>query len=214
LHFNSVEKILAQLEKQPGWEKFRDYRQLLKCWHNTVNRSTADNTRPLRINRQILWVATNSASRAQELSLSRYALLKRLNKQLPFVLKDIRFSSSGWYQTTYEKKDSKILFNVSPQLKSFKSEKNIRDPDIVDNKLENVEDNHLPTEKAKAAAKRWLKTISRDGQNSSSLSCPQCGSSTPTGEIERWNSCYLCVAQKWSKEYRPPTFPESRKTIF
>lgn len=195
MYFNSVEQILTQLEKQPGWEKFRDYRQLLKCWHNTVNQNTAKHTRPLHITRQVLWVATSSAARAQELSFQRYTLLKRLNKQLPFTLKDIRFSSSQWHQKTYLD-TNEILFSTSKP-KSKKTTSNI-------GKQINSSRNTNSVTEAKIAAKRWLETISK----SSSLSCPNCGAFTPTGEIERWNCCYLCVAQKWSKEYRPPTFPE------
>ncbi|MCC0176297.1 DUF721 domain-containing protein [Waterburya agarophytonicola K14] len=211
MHFHSVEKILTQLEQQPGWEKFRDYRQLLQCWHNTVNKNTAEHTRPLYINRQILWIATSSASRAQELSFQRYSLLKRLNKQLPFTLKDIRFSSSGWHQTAHQDRSTQILFEISQKQKSQKPKKNLMNSSFSENKLENTRDDHSPSEKAKIAAKRWLDTISQNRRKSSSLlSCPICNSPTPTGEIERWNSCYICIAQKRSREYRPPTFSDSK----
>jgi predicted nucleic acid-binding Zn ribbon protein len=205
LHFNSVEQILAQLERQPGWSKFRDYRQLLKCWHNTVSKNTAQHTRPLYITRQVLRVATNSASRAQELSLSRYTLLKRLNQQLPFTLKDIRFSSLEWHQTNYQPETRKILFNLSQQ-QSSKPKNNLIDSNILPQRLENISGKLSPQEKAKTAAKRCLDNIQQNQNSTSSLSCPNCGVLTPIGEIERWNLCYLCIAQKWSKEYRPPTF--------
>jgi predicted nucleic acid-binding Zn ribbon protein len=201
LNFNSVEQILAQLEQQPGWEKFRDYRQLLKCWHNTVSKNIAQHTRPLYINRQVLWVATNSASRAQELSFQRYTLLKRLNQQLPFTLKDIRFSSSEWHQTNEQKESKKILFNLSQQ-QSSKSKNNLLDFTILPQRLDNIS----AQEKAKTAVKQYLSTISHNQNSTSSLSCPNCGVVTPIGEIERWNLCYLCIAQKWSQEYRPSTF--------
>ena len=204
MHFNSVEQILNQLEKQPGWSKFRDYRQLLNCWHHTVNKNTAQHTRPLHITRGVLWVATSSAARAQELSFQRYTLLKRLNKQLPFILKDIRFSSSGWHQTTYEESTSKILFEISEKQKSKNKAINFN---IARKQSENNSEQFSPTAKAKQAAQRWLDKLN---QNSSSwLVCPQCDSPTSEGEIKRWNLCYLCVSQKWSQEYRPPTFPES-----
>ena len=77
----------------------REYRQLLKCWHNTVNQTTAQHTRPLHITLSVFWVATSSAARAQELTFQRYTLLKRLNQQLPFTIKDIRFTTSGWEQS-------------------------------------------------------------------------------------------------------------------
>ncbi|MGB5637221.1 MAG: DciA family protein [Waterburya sp.] len=201
---NSVEQILAKLEQQPGWEKFTEYRQLLKCWENTVHQNTFKHTRPLHITRQVLWVATSSAARAQELSFQRYTLLKRLNKKLPFILKDIRFSSSGWHQKTYQSENQANLFIVSSQYKST-----VVDPPstITGQETENSVTKSSPN-KAKSAAKRWLKTLKQP--NSSLLSCPGCTALTPRGEIERWNLCYHCIAQKWSKEYRPPTFPEPK----
>ena len=206
MHFNSVEQILTQLERQPGWEKFQEYRQLLKCWRVTVNRTTAQHTRPLYIARQILWVAVSSAARAQELSFQRYALLKKLNKQLTFKLKDIRFSSSQWHQSDRSTLQPR-MFQTSKQQKFIVNS--------TRSLTESTEPQNHPrtstissSEQAKESVRRWLKTLK---QNSDSfLSCPNCHSSTPKEEIERWNLCYHCVAAKWSEEYRPPIFPEPK----
>ena len=194
MHFNTVEQILTQLEQQPGWEKFKEYRQLLKCWNSTVNKTTAEHTRPLYIARQVLWVAASSATRAQELSFQRYTLLKRLNKQLPFTLKDIRFSSSQWHQDR-QPKNQPVIFNASRQQKSKVNS-------ASDTPQESSDRYNLPSTTAKDTARRWLKTLK---QNPSLLSCPSCHSYTPKAEIERWNLCHHCVAAKWSREYRPPT---------
>ena len=199
LHFNSVEQILTQLSQQPGWEKFREYRQLLKCWNSTVNQTTAEHTRPLYIARQVLWVAASSATRAQELSFQRYTLLKRLNKQLPFTLKDIRFSSSQWHQTQQQKKP--IIFNASRQQKS-----KIDSPNTTPQELGKGQTS-LSSTTAKDAARRWLETLKQS--SSTLLCCPNCHSHTPKEEIERWNLCHHCVAAKWSKKYRPP-IPETK----
>jgi len=202
LRFNSVEQILNQLEKQPGWEKFKEYRQLLKCWDKTVNQQTSKHTRPLYITRQVLWVATDSAARAQELSFQRYTLLKRLNKQLPFTLKDIRFSSSGWHQKTSQPENSTNLFKISSQDKFT-----VADSNSIFTAAE-TEDNQEQSSPnlAKSAAQRCLKTLKQE--NSSLLPCPGCKALTPRAEIKRWDLCHHCIAQKWSQEYRPPTFPE------
>jgi predicted nucleic acid-binding Zn ribbon protein len=209
LYFNSLEQILNQLEQQPGWEKFCEYRQLLKCWQNTVSSNTAQHTRPLYIERQILWVATSSAARAQELSFQRYSLLKKLDQQLPFALKDIRFSSSNWHQATELNCTQQTLFKISNQQKS---KINLSNSPAGTKKLENNPGKLLqvtsPSKKAKAAAERLLHSIK---QNSTAfITCPNCDSPTPIEEIERWSLCYHCVAQKWSQKYRPPTFPESK----
>lgn len=208
MHFNSVEQILTKLEQQPGWEKFKEYRQLLKCWDNAVNQETSKHTRPLYITRQVLWVAASSATRAQELSFQRYALLKRLNKQLPFTLKDIRFSSSGWHQKRYKPEQQVNLFKISNQAKSqvkstVKSTVANSRTIYTEQETKGIETKSDPNQ-AKSAARRWLKTLEQ--VNSSLLTCPRCQALTPQGEIERWNSCHHCIAQKWSQEYRPATF--------
>lgn len=207
--FNSVEQILTQLEQQPGWEKFRDYRQLLQCWQQTVNQNTAQHTRPLQINRQVLWVATSSAARAQELSFQRYALLKKLNQQLTFELKDLHFSAALWEQTQNSDRQATehLLFQTSQRHKINKSKNNLIDLKTKEKSVDNVLEASSTVSQAKIAAQRYLITIKQNA--SALLVCPHCGCPTSSGEIERWNLCYLCTAQKWSKEYRPPTFPES-----
>lgn len=204
MHFNSVEQILTQLEQQPGWEKFREYRQLLKCWSNTVNSNTAKHTRPLYVTRQVLWVATSSAARAQELSFQRYTLLKRLNKQLTFTLKDIRFSSSGWHQTVSHNENRPQIFKIGDRHKSTITRAN-----SIGAKRDTTDKGELSTasasERAKNAAKSCLATLE---QKASSITCSNCGVATSKKEIERWNSCYHCAAQKCSEEYRAPTYSE------
>ena len=199
MFFDSVEQILAQLEQQPGWEKLREHRQLLKCWHDTVSRNTAQHTRPLYISRQVLWVATSSAARAQELSFQRYTLLKKLNNQLPFVLKDVRFSSSQWHQATAQNTLNTNLFSISEQQKFKHNPIEYQSLNFKSNK-----DHISSSTDAKLAARRWLETIKK--KSSSFSCCPQCNAATPMEEIERWNFCYHCIAQKWCSEYIPSTF--------
>lgn len=249
-HFDSVEKILTQLESQPGWEKFRAHRQLLKCWSQIVNQQTAHHTRPLYINRQILYVATSSAARAQELAFQRYTLLNRLNQQRKLILeikdeiKDIRFSSSGWHQSTYSQDTQAALFTISDREAYPKGNREARrvlkdtashkasplkypkdnrqktkialDPAVTikpankgakaDNSLNNLLDALSPSEQAKKAAQRWLGGMEQ--KLATTLTCPKCNSVVSQAELNRWNLCHHCVAQKWSAEYRPATFPE------
>jgi predicted nucleic acid-binding Zn ribbon protein len=204
LHFNSVEQILTQLENQPGWEKFRAYRQLLQCWDRVVNQQIAQYTRPLYINRQILYVATSSAARAQELSFQRYTLLKRLNQQLTTEIKDLHFSSSQWHQKTYPH-ETQTLFTISDRHKTIIP----RDlgATLKQDNQEAKTDNCLSAQdRAKNAAQRWLRTIEQ--RSNVTLACPKCNSLVSQAELSRWNLCHHCVAQKWSAEYCPPVFPQ------
>lgn len=207
MHFNSVEQILTQLEQQPGWEKFRKYRQLLKCWDKTVNRRTAQHTRPLYINRQVLYIATSSAARAQELSFQRYTLLKRLNKQLTFELKDLHFSSSQWHQKTYLPEIQPSLFRPG---KRQQSQVDSGSSISVTQADESCNSANLSSSKDRAinAAQRWLNSIKH--QSYTNILCPECNCLTSNEELARWNSCYHCIARKWSEEYRSPTSPETK----
>ena len=205
MHFNSIDKILTQLENQPGWSKFREHRQLLNCWERVVSKQMAVQTRPLYITRQILYVATSSAARAQELSFQRYTLLKRLNKQLSFELKDIRFSSSSWHQKTYEVEPQPVLFTMSDRHKS-----KVAPPPAVAPKqpisLTNQQNPLSPQDKAKEAVQRWLKAVEQ--RASVTLPCPKCNSPTARFELARWNLCHHCVAQEWSDKYQVPEYPK------
>jgi len=221
-HFDSVEQILTQLESQPGWEKFRAHRQLLKCWSQVVNQQTAQCTRPLYINRQILYVATSSAARAQELAFQRYTLLNRLNQQRKLILeikdeiKDIRFSSSGWHQSTYSQGTQAALFTISDHQKTQQKTKIVPDPVVAlqqankgsktDKSLNYLDSSQSPAEQAKKAAQRWRRGMEQ--KLATTLTCPKCNSVISEAELNRWNLCHHCVAQKWSAEYRPATFPE------
>lgn len=202
LHFNSVEQILTQLENQPGWEKFRAYRQLLQCWERVVNQQIAQYTRPLYINRQILYVATSSAARAQELSFQRYTLLKRLNQQLTTEIKDLHFSSSQWHQKTYPQ-ETQALFTISDRHKTIIPRV---DAALKQDHQETKANSLSAQERAKNAAQRWLRTI----EQTKTLACPQCNSLVSQAELSRWNLCHHCVAQKWSEEYCPPVFPQPK----
>ena len=218
MRFNSIEQVLNQLETQPGWEKFRQYRQLLKCWDRVVNLQIAQHTRPLYINRQILYIATDSAARAQELSFQRYTLLKKLNQQLTFQIQDLRFSSSKWHQKTHSQVTQPPLFTIgdrdSKQLDRYKTK--VSDNSIASSKSANRRETHSKgqnpvssQDKAKKAALDWLKSIEQ--RASSAVFCPKCKAATSKEELARWNLCHHCVAQQWSEEYSPPTFPSGNE---
>ncbi|MEL6496467.1 MAG: DciA family protein [Cyanobacteria bacterium J06623_7] len=204
MQFNSIDQILTQLENQPGWEKFRQHRQLLTCWERVVSKQMAAQTRPQYINRQVLYVATSSAARAQELSFQRYTLLKRLNQQLPFKLKDIRFSAAAWQQKTYQQPERPTIFTISDRHKSPVTPVSSKISPQQPPDKQNEADSLSPQAKAKAAVQRWLKTVE---QRSLTIpTCPKCNSATARSELARWNLCHHCVAQEWSSKYRVPDF--------
>ena len=98
MSLHCLDKILAGITKQAGWEEYRHYEQVLQLWPKIINPRLPAQTRPFSLNRGVLSAATSSDALAQELSLQRYSLLKRLNSPLETPWDDIRFSAARWQQ--------------------------------------------------------------------------------------------------------------------
>jgi predicted nucleic acid-binding Zn ribbon protein len=180
MSFDSLDRILEALEKQPGWEAHRQYRHLLQCWETVVAPKTLKQTRPLYVSRDVLFVATASAVWAQNLSLQRYSLLKKLNVLLPKPLVDIRFSSAQWY-------------NVKPAASQATQEEH---PGAIASgpSLPLPNKNLTPQE----AFQRWAEVIKARSQYLPVCPCCQCP--TPPGELERWTVCSHCASKQWSSQ--------------
>jgi predicted nucleic acid-binding Zn ribbon protein len=187
MSFNSLNDIIHQIEQQPGWEEYQQYRLLLKIWSEIIDSKIGNNTHPLYIARNILWVATSSSTWAQELSLRRYMLLKQLNSKLPFQLLDIRCSSARWHQSNYS---SSVATSKYTQPQDHPSKVSINSTALSQNPLPSSNNLQL-------AVESWAKTWKM--RSRSLPSCPQCYCPTPTGELERWGYCYHCIAQELSK---------------
>lgn len=180
--FDSLKKILPALERQPGWEEYLKYRQVLKFWQKTVASATAQHARPIYFKKDILWVATSSSVWAQELSFQRYSLLKTLNSKLAFVIKDLRFSTALWQKTTNEHNEV-----AKSSLKLFQPS----DREII---------NNTPSQEPQVAVREWLKFI--QARSEFLPLCPHCSVPTPEAELQRWQQCYHCYAKEKFAAYR------------
>lgn len=190
----SLDKILSKITQQPEWQEYNQYQQLATCWRNVVNRKISQNTRPIYFSRGIFGIATSSAVWAQELTLQRYSLLKKVNRQLNFEVKDIRFTPAQW-------NDNIARDNHTDLAKNIDNQENIAatSPKQVESATE------IATPKtAHESLKHWLSKIEKRSQNLPL--CPQCNSPTPQKELERWHFCCHCMAQQKHLEYRPTTF--------
>ncbi len=196
MSMNSLDQILAILEKQPEWEFHRRYQQLLQAWEKIIEVKVLRQTRPLYIRRQVLWVATSSATWAQTLSLQRYSLLKQLNALLCEPLVDIRFSSAQWHNR----------LSLSAFVADSLPARLEKHPSAIEPQAEDLElSDSLPTT-PETALQRWVEIIKTRSQNLPL--CPQCQSPTPPGELERWLLCAYCAAQEWgSNQQKMPDSP-------
>lgn len=181
MSFQSLDDILQSLQQNPHWQELRQYRQILQHWTTVVNPETALNTRPLGVNREVLWVATSSSPWAQNLSLQRHSLLKKLNKFLENPLQDIRFAPAKWHQSRPHRDDGfpEANFKAHP---SYTSEN-------LDYSLTLNPDTDLNT-----AFEYWQQQIEKRSQILPL--CPRCHAPTPPGELKRWSVCAYCFAKK------------------
>ncbi|MBD2614674.1 DUF721 domain-containing protein [Nostoc punctiforme FACHB-252] len=184
MSFKSVNDILGILEKQAKWQE-QPFQRLLKCWAEVVGPVAARHTRPLSIQRDVLWVATSSAAWAQNLTFGRGSLLLKLNQKLPTPLVDIRFSTAGWQHSSVERKQQQtILPHEHP---SYLGDRISSSPDTIPS----IQD-------ANAAFGHWTKLVQ---ERSHGLPlCPQCQSPTPPGELQRWTVCCICASKQFSSQ--------------
>ncbi len=181
MSLNSLDRLLETLTAQPSWDKYQQYRALLQCWETVIEAQIVQQTRPLYIQRQVLWVATSSAVWAQQLSLQRPTLLQQLNAHLREPLVDIRFSSANWYAANLEMSASSLEAHPS----SVETQGEFSSKDIS------------PTETTpQAAFQRWANVIQARSQHLAS--CPRCHCPTPSGELDRWSVCSHCAVQRWA----------------
>lgn len=178
MSFDSLDKILNAITEQPDWEPYRQFCHLLRCWRQVVAPPIAENTRPLSISRNILWVATSSSVWAQTLSLQRHQILTKLNAALPEPLKDIRFSPAQWH-------DSR-----------FQAEMEAESPSQIEIPAEVFSISESPPGNTpESAFQHWARAV--QARTQSWPLCPQCQCPTPSGELDRWNVCSFCAAKQW-----------------
>ena len=184
MSFESLDGILGTLEAQNRWQE-QPFPQLLRAWSEAVGEVVAAHTRPLSLQRQVLWVATSSAVWAQELTFGRQRIIVKLNAQLSIPLQDIRFSPAQWQQSRLDR--SEVQKQNNQRLRQHPS--HLAQPQRLQ---------HRQTEKPshpKAAFQNWAQAIKVRSQGLPL--CPQCRCPTPPGELQRWQLCALCVVKQW-----------------
>jgi predicted nucleic acid-binding Zn ribbon protein len=178
MSLKSANDILGILNLEAIREE-QPFQLLLKSWEDIVGTKVAAQTRPLSIQRDILWVATSSAAWAQNLTFGRKALLLKLNQKLPTPLSDMRFSTAEWKRTALPSNHQQTL---SPQEHpSYLGE------GFSESEIKPITDN---SKNAKTVFEDWART--RQERSRNLPLCPQCQCPCPPGELQRWGVCSLC----------------------
>ncbi|YAI81497.1 MAG: DUF721 domain-containing protein [cyanobacterium endosymbiont of Rhopalodia sterrenbergii] len=178
--FNSLNHLITALTKQPEWARYQRYYCLCQYWNEVIDSKIVSHTRPLYIQKNLLWVATSSSVWAQHLSLQRHLFLKKINARFPEEpLVDIRFSSAKWYDSplvtgTFVESSHPSNIDFSSPLSQTTSD-SVMTPAI--------------------AFQRWTELMKARAR--SMPSCPQCHCPTPPGELKRWSLCMHCATRQW-----------------
>lgn len=179
--FNSIDSILDAIAKQPKWEKQRQYHQLVQYWRQVVSKQVAQHTKPLYLQRQILWIATPNSVWSQNLTLQRYSLLQKLNQLTVKPIIDLRFSAAKWYQQSQSNLDHNS--NLASHPSSLNLDGNFFSP--------KASSPNTPEE----AFQKWMETLKL--RSTYLNTCPLCQCPTPQGELQRWQMCSYCVAKNF-----------------
>ena len=175
MSFKSIDDILASIQKSAIWEQDL-FPRLLKCWTEVVGAKVGVETRPVSIQRDVLWVATSSAAWAQNLTFQRRTILMKLNHKLSASLVDMRFSTAEWTN----------LGKMGTQTNVLASEHPSYVPDDRTGKR------FIPNaENPQRAFENWAKMMQERSHHLPL--CPECQCPTPPGELQRWDICSLCA---------------------
>ena len=188
--FQSVDRIIHSLKRQPEWQEWREFEQLLNSWTTVVGFVVSKHTRPLYVRDRVLQVATSTSVWAQQLTFERSRILQKLNPRLDRPLKDIRFSSSRWH--SIPKPTSRIAPSTTPKsLKKPSPPQNVES--TADSEGEST-DSQDTVQTPQEVFERWAQKI-RARSRGLPL-CPECNCPTPPVELQRWSMCAPCRAKK------------------
>ncbi|EDX87572.1 hypothetical protein S7335_5282 [Synechococcus sp. PCC 7335] len=176
-----LNSLIKGLETQDSWQTQRQFRLVLAHWPKAVGFAVARQTKPVRICRAELYVATATPVWAQTLTYERFKILRKLNRYQSQPIKNIRFSTAQW--TTPEAKSARSRLPNQTSLQHPSHTGQTTQP--FDTKAT------TPME----AYERWAHLIQRM-QQSQSL-CPNCRCRCPQGELDRWSVCALCASKQW-----------------
>ncbi|MDX2216647.1 MAG: DUF721 domain-containing protein [Oculatellaceae cyanobacterium bins.114] len=188
MSFKSLHQLFSSFDNQDAWQAQQQFQKLLGCWFEVVGPVVAAHTRPVKIQRQVLQVATSSPAWAQNLVFERRRILEKLNTQLGSQFTDIRFSTAQWYSDA-PKQDKPDSTTVTWQ----------EHPSRIDGELTEVR----PTKTGMGTDpvevfQQWSEMM-RSRSHHLPL-CPQCQCPTPTGELKRWSVCALCATKQWQRK--------------
>ncbi|MBV5261896.1 DUF721 domain-containing protein [Synechococcus moorigangaii CMS01] len=198
--FQPVHRLLHELLSQPAWAHQKRFTAVSQRWQQVLPPKSLANSYPIQILDDVLWVATPNHTWSQHLNLQRQRLLAQLNRELTPPLQDIRFSTIHWHRKPA----------YSPQAADPQA------PHPSDVPPKAIAPHHPPAQDPVTAVRQWAAT---QQQRLADLPpCPRCHRPTPSGELQRWQMCIVCIVQVWQASQTdfclglpPEAFPTDQK---
>ena len=173
--FDSLDKLLQIILAQPQCQRQKRFYELKQCWYEIVNHKVAQHTRPVSLKNEILYVATANAVWAQELSLQRRNLRRKINRRLDMPINDLHFASMKWHGNLSPIDEEDGAETIHPSAIAFS---------------DNIMSDKAKSETPQQALEQWFEQIKNRSKNWHT--CPQCQNLCPEGELKRWQMCAIC----------------------
>lgn len=192
MSFQSLNTVLRDVGEPSQFlgKRSSHFQQVLQHWSSIVGADLALHTRPHRLDRQVLKVATSSAVWAQNLQFERHRLRLKILEQVNLDLKDIQFSTAYWQMPT---PTDQSLASTQEQQEWQNHPSRI----VVQSGLTVQRGRILGNpERRTVAAQFSAWATACQLRNRSLPRCPRCQSPTPPGELSRWKMCSFCMGQQ------------------
>jgi predicted nucleic acid-binding Zn ribbon protein len=187
--FSPLSQLIHQFEQQPRWRSRHQFRMVQQNWSQLVGVAVACHARPVRIERQILYVAVANPMWGQTLTLERSTLLQKL-QQFHIDLSDIRFSTGDWYRRAAKTSTGQMPSAPPADLPNWLRQHPSFEPDAA---LQPSQTEHqTPLE----SFQQWA-SLNQQMARHQPL-CPACQCPCPEGELRRWSVCCVCAAKKFT----------------
>ncbi|MBD2329443.1 DUF721 domain-containing protein [Alkalinema sp. FACHB-956] len=182
--WQSLGKVLPQLHiPSPSIEQ-QNLDRIQTQWAAVVGATIAQHTRPVNLAQGILQVATVNSVWVQNLMFQQTALLAKLNQTLELQLVKIRFSTAQWFTQTDPPADPDPMLSSAQTWKQHPS----LDPTIAGQYQLSLIYNTPET-----SFQQWATQVQARSQHWPT--CPICQCPTPSGELDRWGSCSICMTK-------------------
>ncbi len=90
---NSISGVLPDLLRQRGWEYQLDLHSIFPRWPELVGEEMSEHARPLKIEKEVLWLEVDNSSWMQQFQYEKMELLEALNRGLRISrIKDIKMT--------------------------------------------------------------------------------------------------------------------------